>query len=57
MKCSKSLRFLGLCPRSRCGSVRRSLWLPSREELHAFNNRSFTPSALAISPTRMCTFW
>src|SRR6218665_1385417 len=38
--------FLGLRPRPRWGSLRRSLRLPSREGLLAFGNRSFAPSAL-----------
>jgi len=48
MKCSKSLRFLGIRPRPRWGSLRRSL---RREELLPFSNRSVAPSALAIWPT------
>src|SRR6218665_800523 len=50
--CSKSRRFLGLRPRPRWRSLRRSLRPPSRNGLLAFGNRSFAPSALAISPTR-----
>src|SRR6218665_4138480 len=51
MKCSKSLRFLGLRPRPRWGSLRRSPRPPCRNGLLAFGNRSFAPSALALSPT------
>ena len=40
-------RFLGLRPRPRWGSLRRSLRPPSREGLLAFGNRSFAPSALS----------
>src|SRR6218665_4195257 len=47
MKSSKSRRFLGLRPRPRWGSLRRSLRPPSREGLLAFGNRSFAPSALS----------
>src|SRR6218665_4113479 len=50
MKCSKSRRLLGLRPRPRWGSLRRSLRPPSREGLLAFGNRSFAPSALALTP-------
>src|SRR6218665_3912758 len=50
MKCSKSRRLLGLRPRPRWGTLRRSLRPPSREGLLAFGNRSFAPSALALSP-------
>src|SRR6218665_4189947 len=62
MKCSKSRRFLGRSPRPRRGSLRRSPRPPSRKGLLAFGNRRFPPSALAISPTPMCslvypTFW
>ena len=42
MKCSKSRRFLGL-------RLRRSPRPPSRKGLLAFGNRSFAPSARAIS--------
>src|SRR6218665_365642 len=49
MKCSKLRRFLGLRPRPRWGSLRRSPTPPSREGLLAFGNRSFAPSALALS--------
>src|SRR6218665_3859906 len=48
-KCSKLHRFLGLRPRPRWGSLRRSPRPPSREGLLAFGNRSFAPSALALS--------
>jgi len=51
MKCSKSRRFLGLRPRPRWGSLRRSPRPPSRKGLLAFGNRSFVPSALAIFST------
>src|SRR6218665_1190803 len=47
IKCSKSLRFR---PRPRWGNLRRSHRPPSREGLLAFGNRSFAPSALALSP-------
>jgi len=50
MKCSKLRRLLGLRPRPRWGSLRRSPIPPSRYGLLAFGNRSFAPSALAISP-------
>src|SRR6218665_1247279 len=46
LKCSKLRRFLGLRPRPRWGSLRRSPRSPSREGLLAFGNRSFAPSAL-----------
>src|SRR6218665_1224160 len=46
LKCSKSSRFLGLPPRPRWGSLRRSPIPPSREGLLAFGNRSFAPSSL-----------
>jgi len=36
-------------------SLQRSPRSPSHEGLHAFGNRSFAPSALAICPTHM--FW
>src|SRR6218665_167977 len=55
MKCSKSRRFLGRSPRPRRGSLRRSPRPPSRKGLLAFGNRRFPPSALAISPTPMCS--
>src|SRR6218665_3334241 len=49
VKCSKSRRLLGLRPRPRWGSLRRSPRPPSRERLLAFGNRSFAPSALALT--------
>src|SRR6218665_1247897 len=56
LKCSKLLWFLGLCPRPRWGSLRRSPRPPSPEGLLAFGNRSFAPSALNPSlapPTKI----
>src|SRR6218665_3404583 len=53
IKCSKSRRFLGLHLRSHLGSVRRSPRPSSHWGLLAYGNRSFAPSALAISPTRL----
>jgi len=49
MKCSKSRRFLGLCPRPRWGSLQRSPRPASRKGLLAFRNHNFAPSARAIS--------
>src|SRR6218665_2274813 len=37
------------------GSLQRSPSPPSRKGLLAFGNRRFPPSALAISPTPMCS--
>jgi len=48
----KLRRFLGLCPRPRWESSRRSPKPPSRKGLLALGNRNFASSALAISPTR-----
>src|SRR6218665_1433496 len=45
--------FLGLRPRHRWGSLRRSPKPPSRYGLLAFGSRSFAPSALTISLTPM----
>src|SRR6218665_1765427 len=41
----------GAPPKTPLGSLRRSPRPPSRKGLLAFGNRSFAPSALAISPT------
>src|SRR6218665_1378462 len=50
VKCSKSRRFLGLRPRPRWGSLRRSLRPPSRERLLALGQRTFPPPGPAIIP-------
>ena len=49
---SKSLWFLGLCPKPHWGSLQCPPQEPSREGLLlAFRNRSFAPSVLAICST------
>src|SRR6218665_1325145 len=49
MKCSKSLRFLGLRPRPGWGSLRRSPRPPSREGLLSFGTRSLTYTRVLIN--------
>src|SRR6218665_696104 len=49
IKCKKWRRLRWLRPRPRWRSLRRSPRPPSREGLLAFGNRSFAPSALALS--------
>src|SRR6218665_3875471 len=49
LKCSKSRRFLGLRPRPRWGSLRRSLRPPNREALLAFGKRP-----LSSAPSTVC---
>src|SRR6218665_1729326 len=53
VKCSKLRRFLGRSPRPRWERLRRSPRPHSRQGLLAFRNRSFAPSALAITQTHM----